>query len=79
MLLYEYLPAFLSEIQLLLKSRKKKYLLNKYLVDLMSTMFEEADDCLIKFTYFDSCLDLLSIDILSLIEKKNILGFSVSF
>ena len=43
---------------------KIKYLLNKYLADLRSTVFEEYH---FVFFYFD---------ILSLIKKKNILGFS---
>ena len=34
---------------------------------------------LIKLIYFDSCLVFLYFDILSLIKKKNILSFSVSF
>ena len=34
---------------------------------------------LIKFTYFDSCLVFFDSDILSLIQKKKIFGFSVSF
>ena len=34
---------------------------------------------LIKVTYFDSCLVFFDFDFLSLIQKKKIFGFSVSF
>ena len=50
----------------------------KYLADLMSTVFEEyhLQNC---FAYVDSCLVFFYFDILSLIKKKTILGFSFSF